>query len=169
MVAKHPLTGERGGCGCGVPGRRGRRGGVMPACQSHRRAAAVEGRQSDPTLRGTKGRGNRGYGRNMRRRRRRGLGLGRGRGRGSVVLGPVARRRREGGRGRAEDEREFRTQKVLVVAGAAVRDLIAGKSERLLGEGRPGQPVRTGQEGRRRRFFLRPDRSRVGVGVGVGG
>ena len=131
----------------------------MPACQSHRRAAAVEGRQSDPTLRGTKGRGNRGYGRNMRRRRRR----------GSVVLGPVARRRREGGRGRAEDEREFRTQKVLVVAGAAVRDLIAGKSERLLGEGRPGQPVRTGQEGRRRRFFLRPDRSRVGVGVGVGG
>ena len=159
MVAKHPLTGERGGCGCGVPGRRGRRGGVMPACQSHRRAAAVEGRQSDPTLRGTKGRGNRGYGRNMRRRRRR----------GSVVLGPVARRRREGGRGRAEDEREFRTQKVLVVAGAAVRDLIAGKSERLLGEGRPGQPVRTGQEGRRRRFFLRPDRSRVGVGVGVGG
>lgn len=163
MVAKHPLTGERGGCGCGVPCRRGRRGGVMPARQSHRRAAAVEGRQSDPTLRGTKGRGNRGYGRNMRRRRRR------GRGRGSVVLGPVARRRREGGRGRAEDEREFRTQKVLVVAGAAVRDLVAGKSERLLGEGRPGQPVRTGQEGRRRRFFLRPDRSRVGVGVGVGG
>ena len=163
MVAKHPLTGERGGCGCGVPGRRGRRGGVMPARQSHRRAAAVEGRQSDPTLRGTKGRGNRRYGRNMRRRRRR------GRGRGSVVLGPVARRRREGGRGRAEDEREFRTQKVLVVAGAAVRDLVAGKSERLLGEGRPGQPVRTGQEGRRRRFFLRPDRSRVGVGVGVGG